>query len=166
VKRAPTKEIPTELIKLLRYDPKTGELFWKVRRGPCVAGSLAGSVSKVGVRIKYRNSNYLASRIIWTILHGSLSVDVEIDHRDLNNQNNRPNNLRLATRTQNVVNRRGQKAAGNGLKGTYWNGNGWIALITYCGERRYLGFYKTTEEAHAAYVRASSELHGEFARAA
>ena len=39
------------------------------------------------------------------------------------------------------------------------------AQIKKDGKVRGLGHYETPEEAHAAYVKAATEVHGEFARA-
>ena len=94
--------------------------------------------------------------------------NVYVDHIDGDGLNNRRNNLRLATNAQNQFNQRMRSDNKSGYRGvSFRKSDGtWTAQIKANGRRHYLGIYKTPEEAHAAYCKASAELHGEFGRVA
>ena len=105
-------------------------------------------------------------------LHRLLMGDpegLEIDHIDGDGLNNRrygdSGNLRTATRSQNICNQRGVRRSKSGLKGAIPSKHRWQSQITVNGVTHYLGCFDTAEGAHAAYVKAGAELHGEFARA-
>jgi hypothetical protein len=93
-----------------------------------------------------------------------------VDHRNLNKLDNRRQNLRIATRSQNGMNRRAMSNNELGIKGVSRDKNKkgktplFVARITVEGKTRRLGYFRTTEEAAAAYAAAARELHGEFHR--
>lgn len=90
--------------------------------------------------------------------------DVEIDHMNFDTCDNRKNNLRYATRSQNCAYQRlGQKNR-SGVVGVYFmkSAQKWAAQITSNGKRYYLGCFKTFDEAVQARLKAEQELHGEF----
>ncbi len=93
---------------------------------------------------------------------------LEIDHKDGDGLNNRRNNLREATRSQNNHNQRRSKNNTSGFKGVTWHkaGGKWQAQIMMDGRKRFLGLHATPEAAHTAYCKASAELHGEYGRVA
>jgi hypothetical protein len=119
----PSKEV---LDQVFRYDPKTGDLFWRVRPVTMFtlgkttdrprsadhacnqwnsrwAGKLATSLKSDGYR--YTHLNYrtlLAHRIAWKIMTGA--DPIEIDHIDGDRSNNRWTNLRNGTRSDNQRN--------------------------------------------------------------
>jgi hypothetical protein len=88
---------------------------------------------------------------------------IEIDHKDRNPQNNRWDNLREATRSQNKANTGKRAHSRQPLKGAYARGNRWKAYISIDSRRRYLGSFATAEEAHYAYVTAARVAFGDFA---
>lgn len=94
--------------------------------------------------------------------------DLQIDHHDGNGLNNRRDNLRQATNTQNQYNRRLTRTSASGVKGVYWHSarSKWKAKIGHDGTETYLGSFATLEEAADAYARASRALHGEYGRPA
>lgn len=159
--------------ELLSYDPDTGEFRWRVQRGPRKAGSIAGSIKKLNGR-KYRTlcvdgEYFLAHRLAWFFVTGTRPPDDrDIDHKNTDGTDNRFANLRLATRAQNMHNRTRQKNNTSGFKGVYPDRkrNLWAAQIDVGGKAKFLGAFKTPEEAHAVYCKAAAELHGEFARVA
>ncbi len=63
------KEYPSKLLlkALLKYEPDTGKLFWRVDRpGRCKAGSEAGCVTNRGyITVSVDGINYQAHNLIW-----------------------------------------------------------------------------------------------------
>jgi hypothetical protein len=104
----------------------------------------------------------MVHRIIWKWMTGE---DPEtVDHRNHVTNDNRWDNLRTATwaeNTRHCSGHRDRKYPG-ALKGAYRHENGWLAMIGFEGKQRYLGRYKTEEEAHTVYCEAAILLHGEF----
>lgn len=86
-----------------------------------------------------------------------------VDHIDGDGLNNQCSNLRLVTRSQQQINRRGWSLAG--VKGVHKLPSGrWKSSIGVEGRYEYLGEFGTVEEASAAYRAAADRLHGNFAR--
>lgn len=86
----------------------------------------------------------------------------EPDHINQNRFDDRRENLRCATRSQNMANRKGSANA-IGYRGVSKNGGRYRALVRCKGEGTYLGNYETPEEAARAYDRGALDCFGEFA---
>ena len=93
---------------------------------------------------------------------------IDCDHDDLNTLNNQKYNLRPCTRAQNMQNTVVKSNSSSGLKGVVLHKKSglWMARIRANGKQILLGYFKTAELGHAAYCKAATELHGEFARVA
>lgn len=91
---------------------------------------------------------------------------VLVDHRSLDTLDNRRGNLRLASHSQNNCNIALRSDNTTGFKGVTRAGARFCAKIWFNNVGRHLGTFDTAEEAYAAYLKASAELHGEFARVA
>lgn len=104
------------------------------------------------------------------MLHGTVTKDLEIDHIDLNSMNNRADNLRLGTRSQNNGNTKRKPFKGRVRelpKGVYrqWGcESSFQAKIKINYKTECLGTYRTPEEASAAYMKRAKEAFGKFAR--
>lgn len=85
----------------------------------------------------------------------------EGDHENGDRLDNRRQNLRIASGTQN---RRNVGARRKGPKGVWCEAGRWRARIYVDGVALNLGSHDTAVEAAAAYDRAAREAFGEFAR--
>ena len=91
-----------------------------------------------------------------------------VDHMDGNGLNNRRSNLRIATHSENMKNRKLQINNTSGVKGVTWHKSRqkWQASIRSDGVVKYLAWTDCLQEAERAYEIASQSLHGEFGRVA
>jgi hypothetical protein len=161
----------SELRRFLNYDLQTGVFTWKARGRGIRAGKIAGSVKKdVGrntayVTININRQHHYAHRLAWLHVYGSWPSG-QIDHIDLDGTNNRIDNLRLATVKQNAANSPARKNNRLGVKGVRQRTrNSFEARINLTGKSSVvIGYFKTAEEAHVAYLSALKSHYGEFAR--
>lgn len=162
-----------EVIKnLLAYCPRTGRLFWRYRDG--MAGSwntrFAGkeaftSVDGGGYRSgRIFNKTYRAHRVIWAMQTGAWPED-EVDHINGDRADNRWSNLREATHSQNLKNRKLHLSSPVGVTGIGRKRGKWRARITHNGIQIHIGTYHRIEDAISARLEMSAKLHGEFSRA-
>lgn len=93
--------------ELLRYEPETGKLYWKIsRKGVKGAGSEAGCLRKDGyIYIGIEGERHLAHRVAW-LLHEGHWPDGNPEHENLIKSDNRWENIKdLATGSENMGNR-------------------------------------------------------------
>jgi hypothetical protein len=153
--------------EMLDYDPVTGKFVWLQSIAKCViVGTPAGSVTRNGyVRISIGRRGYLAHRLAWLFVHGEWP-EGQLDHIDGNKQHNAIGNLRIANISQNRANSKASVTNKSGFKGVFFLKGRWLASIKHRGQSKHLGCFDTPEKAHAAYVIAAKNIHGDFARAA
>ena len=89
-----------------------------------------------------------------------------VDHINGNSFDNRRCNLRFCTTQENLKNRKKRQAsiASSKYKGVSGKRTKWRVSITHNYKRHHLGYFKTQEEAAAAYNKASLSLHGQYGR--
>jgi len=90
-----------------------------------------------------------------------------VDHRNNNGLDNRRENLRLATHSQNMINRPKTKSKTTSrFVGVYFQKNRgkWAARINYQKNQIWLGRFDNEIDAAKAYDAAAKKYHGEFAR--
>jgi len=153
---------------LFDLDKENGNLIWKNPTSNRVKrGSIAGCHHKASnsIVIGLYGKLFYAHRIIYLIYNGKWP-DYEIDHIDGNRINNKPSNLREATRSQNQTNLGITKRNKSGIRGVWWDKNRkkWASQIQKNHKVKSLGRFDTIEEAYQAYKNASIEIHGEFRR--
>ena len=93
------------------------------------------------------------------------NVDEIIDHKNQNRLDNRKNNLRIANKQTNGINRPCNTNNKLGVKGVNLQSDGkkYMAKIMVNGKTIYLGSYNTIEEASKVRMAKEKELFGEFA---
>ena len=88
----------------------------------------------------------------------------DTDHKNGNRLDNRRENLRICTKSQNQHNKGISKNNTSGYKGVHQNRWGdWVSQIKLNHKQIYLGTFQTPIEAAIAYNEAALEYHGEFA---
>lgn len=156
----------TRLKELLYYDSETGVWTWRVTHHRIFTGDVAGSITNShGYRsITIDQQSHLAHRLVFLYMTGEWPRE-DVDHQNLNREDNRWCNLREATRSENHANRRVRKDNRCGLKGVCLHKQSglWMMQIKMNVEKR-TKLFRTPEEAHAAYCAAAEKIHGEFAR--
>jgi hypothetical protein len=108
---------------------------------------------------------YAAHRLAWLHFYGEWPK-AEIDHINGDGLDNKIANLRLATPAQNRTNALAQKSSKTGFRGVHYHPGARRYRAQICKNNKvlHLGYYDTPEEAHAAYLKAAHEIHGEFVR--
>ena len=161
-------ELTQERLKIfLRYEDATGHFTCVKANGPrSVVGSISGCAGGNGrIYIKIDGKSYQAHRLAWLYTYGQFP-ETDIDHINLNPQDNRMSSLRLASRAENLANR--EKLAVNkcGFKGVSFHkaSNKFVAQISFQGKKLYLGGYDTPEQASLVYQQKAIHFYGEFAR--
>lgn len=147
------------------YDKITGFLYWKHRGTGHLVGARAGCVDPNGyIKISFRGKAHKAHRLIWLMHYGYLpdfSKKLVIDHINRIKTDNRLENLREVTISQNIINSAlTEKTKNNtsGLTGVYWNKipSKWAASISIQGKSKYLGLFGSFFDACCA--RKSAEI--------
>ena len=158
------EQLYKRLKDLLHYDPETGLFTWLQSTNRKIKlGDAAGCLGPQGyVRLRFDGKYYQAHRLAWLYMTGKWPEEF-IDHKDTNKSNNKWGNLREATRSENGYNRPHQKDNELGVKGVHLHFGKYLAQITIDGKPRYLGVYKTLEEAKYAYESVTDNIQGEFA---
>lgn len=151
-----SEELRSEFLRLFRYEPETGLMFWRdrPRRTSIPAGSEAGSVNQYGYRqVKVWGKFYLTHRVIFLMQKGSLPE--QVDHIDHNRLNNKIENLRAATNQDNQRNQSIGKKNTSGVIGVSWSKSNqrWVAQIN----GKYLGSF--VHKAKAIAVRRKAAVY-------
>ena len=107
-----------------------------------------------------------AHRVAWIYMTGQWPEHT-IDHRDLNPSNNKWENLRHATASQNLGNINRYRHNTSGFKGVFWCKDKRLfrAVITVEGKKIPLGYFRDPAKGGEAYKAAAEKYRGEFARA-
>ena len=155
----------SQLKEMFHYQPESGDLVWLVNKARRIKiGDQAGSMNGDGyLKIGIDGKIYQAHRLAWLYEHGFLPPD-QIDHINGTPSDNRLENLRPATPSENMRNRGFQANNKSGHKGVHWHrGKGkWCAEIRVHGVKKHLGYFDVIEDAALAYISAAKVLHGEF----
>lgn len=148
---------------LFIYDSTEGQLLWKETASPKVAGKVAGYLSGKYLFVRYEGKAYALHKVVYEMHFGS--IETPVDHIDQNKLNNRIENLRAATKSQNEANTGKRSTNTSGYKGVYWlkNANKWRAKIDHNKKQIHIGLFTDKNAAAIAYNQKATELFGEHA---
>jgi hypothetical protein len=163
--KRPSKSL---LIKLFWYNNMTGRLMWRERAGDNAfnaryANKAAGFNDKGRIRVSIAGKIYYNANLVWIYHNGSIKKGNVIDHITRNTMDDRLQNLRSCTISQNACNRTGTSKTG--YKGVTKSKCGkYIARITKNGKCFYLGMFSDASYAADIYDKAAKKLHNKFAK--
>ena len=177
-------ELTAEIVReLLIYNPDTGKLFWKERSAKKYYKNYKISMKTWNLKyagkeaftsINYTesgkirflsgaffNKTFKAHRIAWLIYYGEWPKN-QIDHINQDPTDNRIENLRDVSQTENLRNQSLRSNNTSGYVGVYLNKkqNKYAANVQINGVTKWLGYYDTVEEAVAA--RAVANINYNF----
>jgi len=132
-----------------------GRLYWAVTRGTVKAGSRAGGPVGNGYRrVGVGGKSLREHRIIYEMFNGPIPEGMDIDHINGVRDDNRIENLRVVTRSENHHNRKEVRGfCFDKREGKF------RAEIMADGKKINLGFHETEELARAAYLEAKAKYH-------
>lgn len=146
--------------ELFHYDPETGVFTRRIatgRHGCFRAGSLVGGIGLNGyASASIDGKRFYLHRVAVLYMTGSWPAH-DVDHIDTVRSNNKWSNLRCVERRVNCQNRiksRCDRKHGT-LMGVKKHRRRWQARINH----KFIGSFKTEQEAHQAYVLAKRNLH-------
>jgi len=160
-------EVTAALVReIFSYDPAEGILRWNIRGRAIPFGKPAGASSTRNghLAVSIGGRDYKVQIIIWLFMTGEWP-DRMVDHKDRNKQNNKWDNLRKATRSQNSMNSKLRDDNTSGHKGVFLDKRTGLchAYINVDGKRISLGWGLTFEEASRRREEAEKKYFGEFA---
>lgn len=161
-----SKELTKELLYNL-FEYRDGSLIRKKDAGTkWKAGQIVGSPHSNGlgyINVKFNGRTYFLHRLIFLMHHGYLPQFV--DHIDGNPSNNKIENLRAASRSENAWNYKKPSTNKSGYKNVSFakNCNKWRVRIGVKSSKYNVGLFDTLEEAANAAEQFREAHHGAFA---
>lgn len=140
---------PEQLLRDFIYDPEDGSLTRiHATKGYAPGRKITRKNDQGYLITTFQGKTYRVQQLVWLIHTGEFAK--ELDHKNRVRDDNRIENLRLPTRSQNCAN---SKAKSPGYKGVTFCKctNRWRAQITVNYVHKCLGRYDTPEEAAIAY---------------
>lgn len=173
-------ELPTRkyLLECFIYNPETGDLVWKKRpishfRNEHVmkvwnskhSNKIAGTKVSGYINILIDKVAYRSHRLIWKIIYGE-DPNKLIDHINGIRDDNRIENLRLATYSENSRNiNKLTKSNSTGFTGIHYSKRDKryvVQVRNNTADDRYIGRYYTLEAAIYYREKAAKEQYGDF----
>lgn len=116
-------------------------LAW-VRHNALDAGRAVTTIS--GKRRKHysvmlNGVRHAVSRIIYKLVHGDEKPGHIVDHINRNSLDNRPENLRLVSMSENSQNRKMQANNSSGFRGVFWRNDAFLWRVSVRVNRRLIG---------------------------
>lgn len=151
--------------KQLRYDPDTGNLFWKQSKPGVRRNGLAGGDMGRGYfGVKVSGTRYRSHHVAWFLYYG-VWPSSEVDHINCDRGDNRVTNLRLSNRSNNIANSLPRKGSSEYKGVSFHRGQGkWQSRVCKDGVSYSLGYFDSEKEAALAYDNKARELFLDWAR--
>ena len=158
----------TQEITNYYYEYKDGALFVKnvsKKNTRLKVGDKAGHTTKEGYTlIKINGKSYLLHRVIYFLHHGNFPD--QVDHIDGNQTNNKIENLRSVTGSQNCMNKKISIRNTSGYKNVHWHeaAKKWRVQLKTKGISKNFGCYEDIELADLVAHEVRDKYFGRYAR--
>lgn len=153
--------ITNKLFPAIGYNEEDGEFYWIIRGKARNVNKAAGCIYNGYRLISQNNRNYLGHRLAWFFYYGYWPIN--IDHINTIRSDNRIENLREATVSENGFNVKMYSTNKSGVKNIHWDKREvkWRAEIKSNGKRT-VKLFADFDEAKIWAKKKRKELHGEF----
>lgn len=141
------------------FEYKDGLLFYKSTDTEAICLDNKGYK-----RAKVNGVMYMVHRLVYMMHHGNLPKF--LDHIDCDRTNNRIENLRPATPSENNRNRSISNRNKSGVKGIFWAAPNkkWKVQCTVNYKQHHLGYFSDIEEAKTVLHKFRAKNHLDFAK--
>lgn len=149
-----------KLKEVLFLDETDYKFYWRVAKKGIVKGMQAGSFDAHGYgQIVIDRKVYKEHRLVWLYKNGSFP-DGQIDHLNHDRRDNRIENLRVVSNTENQKNKPIPRNNKTGYVGVSFSKSAkkYEAYITVNGKRKNLGLHETAAQAFEAREKANKEF--------
>jgi hypothetical protein len=151
-------------LKLFEY--RDGKIYWRENRGSQKCkGKMAGTpnLGYLTVRVRELGGSVGVHRVIFCMQHGYMPEF--IDHINGVRDDNRIENLRPATKSENKLNTANYANNTSGIKNVSWfkNNKKWGVSVSVNHKRKFLGLFEDLELAQLVAMEARNKYHGAYA---
>ena len=153
------------------FEYKDGDLYWRVQNSNRIkSGDKVSPNRKEGevVQVGVDGTGFKLHRLIYLYFNKDFDIHntkIQIDHIDVDRNNNNIENLRVATNKENNCNRKMQNNNTSGYKGVTHYPEGrkkcWLGYYKVDG-KMYSKYFLTKEEAIEFSVNNRKHYHGDF----
>ena len=147
----------------IEYNKITEDFNWiKSQSNSVKLNSIAGTKRKDGyIVISFNHKNYLAHRLAWFFINVCMP-SFHLDHIDENKSNNKIENLKGCTTSENLQNvSNPPKNNKSGFIGVSWckRTNKWRSTIKVDKKQKFIGYFDNIEIAKEAYLSEKRKVH-------
>ena len=146
-----------------KFELKNGSLYWRSNRKAALVGQRAGADHVKGYRqIYYDGKYFLEHQLIWAMKYGYFPK--QLDHINSNKQDNRIENLREATNSQNQKNTKTRITSKSGVKNVKWilHMKKWQVRLRVNKTPKIVGYFDDLELAELVAIEARNKFHGKY----
>ena len=157
------KEIPLTQGKVTIVDEENFEKLSKYKWCALKKGA-NGKYGHTAVRNVLNKHTRKSDMILMHRLILNCPIGKQVDHINGDQLDNRKQNLRICTPSQNQHNKPKNRNNTSGFKGVTWSKscNKWQSAICVNGKMIFLGVFSEKIDAYYAYCEASKKYHGDF----
>lgn len=155
-----TDELTQEMLKQ-EVEYRDGHLFRiRSQRSSCAGDKCGSKVPGGYLRAMIRGKKYQVHHLVWLYFTGRFPKD-QIDHINGIRSDNRIENLRECSCSENHQNRVSKAGSKSQYLGVSWVNarNKWVANIKVGRFKKQIGYFDCEEAAYRAYLQEKSKFH-------